>query len=220
MAFPNAADIVNNPSELRELFGLTPAVIGDVVVDVVQVYTDPTDVDVTYHPVEAGYDISDSRTVRPQYLSMDIILTDPDFSGTNIGRSIISGTFDYNINNSWRDKRDRLRELVASDELITVTTSEDLFSNMTITSLRPERNAQTANAYFCTVELQEIIVVASEIGEAILPESLRKKEPKPKDKPKPKDDKGTQQPQQTKEEKRKSLGKQIFKDRKVPDVFG
>lgn len=173
MALPTGTSIVSDLDSLKEQFGLIPVMIGDVIVDVVTSYSDPIEAEITEFPVEAGADITDHRRIRPQYVTMEVILSDPDFSGTNIAKSAISGTLSSQLKNGWRDKRDRLLEIAASNDLITVQTPEKQYNSFTILSVRPTRTAQTANAYFCTVEMREVRVVSSELSE-IDPSSIPK----------------------------------------------
>jgi hypothetical protein len=161
MALPTAADALFNLDALAELLGFNPTVIGDVIVDVCTSYTPSRDADISEHPVEAGFDIANARVIRPQSLTMDCILTDPDFSGSNIAMAAISGTLG-NLTTSWRDKRDRLNEIFEADELITVATYEKTYDNMVIKSIIPDRRASTANSYAFTIELQEIRVIESD----------------------------------------------------------
>jgi hypothetical protein len=164
MGFPTAADVVSNPGELANLFGLNPATIGDLAVDLAISYTDPSTAEVTERAVESGMPITDARQILPQRLTMDCIFTDPDVSGGNIARQALSGTLSQALTTSWRDKRDRLREIFDNQEVISVSTYEDDFHEMVIISITPDRRASTANAYFCRVEFREIKIVSSEFS--------------------------------------------------------
>jgi hypothetical protein len=156
------SDVANNFDNLGELFGLTQAAIGDVVVDVARSYTPSSAADLSDHPVEDGFDISNARVIRPHSLIMECILTDPDFSGGNIATAALTGSLG-NLTTSWRDKRDMLNEMFESSDLITVSTPEKTYDNMAIVSITPDRRAATGNAYFFTIELREVKIVKSDI---------------------------------------------------------
>lgn len=174
MGFPSAADVVSNPGSLRELFGLTPAKIGDLAVDLAITYSAPREATVTERPVEKGFAVSDARYIKPQYITMECIFTDPDVSGGNVARQASNGTLRQSLTTSWREKRDRLYELFETQELLEVSTPEQDYENMVILEILPDRRASTANAFFCTVNLREIRQVSSAIG-IVDPNSIPKK---------------------------------------------
>ena len=161
MPIPSVTDIVTNLDDLKSIFGLNPALIGDVVVDVLTSYTPGRSADISEHPVEAGFDIANARVIRPQELTMECILTDPDYSGANIAKAALSGSLG-SLATSWRDKRDRLDDLFESNALLTVSTFEKTYKNMVITSMIPDRRSDTSGGYFVTVELKEIRIVDSD----------------------------------------------------------
>lgn len=161
MPIPSVTDIVVNLDDLTAIFGLNAALIGDVVVDVLTSYTPGRSADVSEHPVEAGLDIANARVIRPQTITMECILTDPDYSGANVAKAALSGSLG-NLVTSWRDKRDRLEELFESNTLLNVSTYEKKYSNMVITGMIPDRRSATSGGYFVTVELREIRVVDSD----------------------------------------------------------
>lgn len=134
--------------------------IGDVPVDVLVDENPPLESDVTEHPVEVGADISDHRRKRPQFLTLNCVFLDYDPGG--IARTVSSvrnGTFSTS---TWRQKRDRLREMWESDDLIPVTLPEESFTDMQILNIRPDRRPQTTNGYFFVVELKKMRRVSTE----------------------------------------------------------
>ena len=163
MAFPSVANIINNPGELKQLFGLIPTTIGDVIVDCLPSFSDSMDADITGHPIETGFEITDARTIRPQQITLECIFTDPDYSGGNIARSALAGTLSSQMNSTWRDKRERIIEIFKNSEIVDVNTPDGSFDSMLILSIKPERTPQTMNAWFATIELRHVKIVSSEI---------------------------------------------------------
>jgi hypothetical protein len=179
MGFPSAGNLISDPSSIRQSMGLVASKIGDVIVDVVRSYSPPRESEITDRPVEAGFDITDARIIKPQSITMDIILTDPDFSGANLAKAALSGTFTQQLTMGWRDKRDRLYEIFNTNELIEIATTEAVYSSMMLIDIRPERRAATANAFFCTIEAREVKIVSSEmaiVDATSVPKKVQKKE--------------------------------------------
>ena len=73
MVLPVVQGIIDNPSKLKDLFGSTPTLIGDIVVDVLLSESPTYSWELTKHPVEAGLDIVDSRYQKPVLVSLDCI---------------------------------------------------------------------------------------------------------------------------------------------------
>lgn len=179
MGFPTAADVLTNLDSLKELFGLNPSLIGDIPVDLVVSYTPGFSAEITRHPVESGTSITDARIIAPDFLTMECVFTDPEFSGINIAKQAFSGTLGASLTTSWRDKRDRLYEIANGDEVITVFTPSASYESMLISDIRPEINSSTANAFFFTVDFEKVRIVDSEISlidAALIPKELKEKE--------------------------------------------
>ncbi len=179
MGFPTAADVVTNLDDLKGLFGLNPSLIGDIDVDLVISYSDPFSADITERPVEAGFDVTDARVIRPQFLTMECVFCDPDFSGQNIAKKALQGVLGQSLFTSWRDKRDRLDEIKQNKEVISVSTPSKTYDSMLIADIRPDVRASTANAFFFTIDFKQVRIVSSEVSlidEALIPKDIREKE--------------------------------------------
>ena len=83
------------------------------------------DADVPAYPVETGFEVSDTIILRPIKLSMTLYLTNTPVTWKHIhGVSL----------NRVQDVINRLRQLYFRKEPITVTTNENDYENMAITS--------------------------------------------------------------------------------------
>lgn len=150
---------ITSLEDLKDFFGLTPNLIGDLPIDVVLSESPTYDFEITEHPVMSGASISDARIKKPIGVTLECIFTDPDFSAGALAKSFISGTFSLN---TWKDKRDRLYEIKDTNELIDVNTVSNSYTDMTIVNVTPDIRPTTANAFFCTVEFREIETVSTD----------------------------------------------------------
>lgn len=161
---------------LLNLFNRKANLIGDVPIDVLRSWGTPLEAEVTEHPVESEIDVSDHRRIRPQFLSLDCIFTSFDTTGPQIANAARGAPM---ATATWQDKRDRLHEIFNDNELIGVAIPDGDYTNMTITSIRPDNRVSTANAYFCTIELKKIKLITSEtaaVDPSSVPKDVRKQE--------------------------------------------
>jgi len=159
--------LITNVQELREKFGFTPILIGELAVDVLKSETPSYDFEITDHPVEGGQNVTDNNIARPIGLTLDCIFTDTDFSGSAAGKALANGTFSVA---TWQDKRDKLFEIKDAREVIDVQTPLDTYLSMAIQSISIDRQASTANALFCRIVFKEVRIVDSEVVEVDLSE--------------------------------------------------
>jgi len=179
MGFPTAADVITNLDSLKELFGLNPSLIGDIPIDLVVSYTPGFSAEITRHPVESGFQVTDARIIAPDFLTMECVFTDPELSGMNVAKQAINGTLWAGLTTSWRDKRDRLYQLANADEVLTVVTPSASLESMLISNITPEITSSTANAFFFTIDFERVRIVDSEISlidEKMIPKEVREKE--------------------------------------------
>ncbi len=179
MGFPTVAEAITNPDSLKELFGLNPSLIGDIPVDLVLSYTPGFSAEITRHPVESGFNVTDARIIAPDFLTMECVFTDPEYSGINIAKQALSGTLGASLTTSWRDKRDRLYALANGDDVLTVVTPSASLDSMLISDIRPEITSSTSGAFFFTIDFEKVRIVDSEISlidEKMIPKEVREKE--------------------------------------------
>jgi hypothetical protein len=208
MVLAAANQIVKDPSKLKDLFGSTPTLIGDIVVDVLLGENQILSWDLTKHPVEAGLDVTDSRYQKPVGVTLDCIFCDPDFSlgglAGGLADAIVSKGPLSDANPfskaTWQEKRDALRDLQTGNRFIDVTTPNNEYDSMMIKDVRPIFDKDKADAYFFRIDLERVETVSSDvvaIDDSQIPEDLKAKKDataaaktgkkKPKGKQTPKD---------------------------------
>lgn len=186
MAIAQVASMIKDPSKLKDLFGSTPTLIGDIVVDVLLAETPILSWELTQHPVEAGLDVTDSRYQKPLGVALDCIFCDPEFTleefvGDVVGAVASGGSLkDANpfTKATWQEKRDALEALQTKNAFIDVTTPNREYSSMMVKDVRPLFDKDKANAYFFRVELQQVTTATSDIvavDDSQIPEDLKKK---------------------------------------------
>jgi len=186
MAITEVQSVIEDPTKLKDIFGSTPTLIGDIVVDVLLGETPVHSWELTQHPVEAGLDVTDSRYKKPVGVSLDCIFTDPEFSVSEIAGDIVgaiaSGGSLKDANPfskaTWREKRDALDELSRGNNFIDATTPNGEYTSMMIRDIRPVFDKNKANAFFFRIDLQHVDVASSDIvavDDSQIPEDLKKK---------------------------------------------
>jgi len=186
MALPPITSIVKDPSKLKELFGSTPTLIGDIVVDVLLGENQILSWELTKHPVEAGLDVTDSRYQKPVGVSLDCVFCDPEISVSaiagDLANAIISGGSLSDANPfakaTWQEKRDALRETQTANKLVDVVTPNNEYDSMMIKDIRPIFDKDKSGAYFFRIELERVEVVSSDIvaiDDSQIPEDLKAK---------------------------------------------
>lgn len=168
--------LITNLDELKGFFGLVPIMIADLPIDILHSETPVYDYEVTEHPAEAGSDLTDNRRAKPVGVTLDVTLTDTSLSPSAVGTALISGTFGLE---SWRDKKDRLYDIMRNDEVVNVTTDLDSYESQVIQSLTPSRTPQNSNSFRCTIVLKQVRIVSSSVSildPSNVPKSLKEKE--------------------------------------------
>jgi len=112
-----------------------PRSIGPVFIDVVVEESATAAMEIPSHPVERGAKISDHAWRLPTTLKM-----------TNITQDVTG---------PWR----ALNDIMALAEPFDILNGFDLFPNMMIESIEPQRDVIWANVLFFTVSLKEVIIV-------------------------------------------------------------
>lgn len=148
--------------------GLIPVVkIGDITVTALTGLSAPHSVEITRKPVQAGYDITDAAIKQPNELTLNIVLANPEFSVSAGIDAALTGNFS-GFTETWRDKRDRLKQLLDIHELVTVQTHEDTYNNMLVRMIDPIFDVDNnADAYVATVYCTEIQFGDEETGGVI-----------------------------------------------------
>lgn len=167
MGIADVANLATNPAELLERFGLMPASINDIVIDVLKVELPSYEFEITEHPVEDGTPVSDMKIKRPPTLILDAIFADAEFDAVGIVTKFI-GTGNPSFLTTWQDKQSAIYELMNSDdEIITVTTEHDIYPDMLLKSVRPVREADKVRAWFVQLEFKRVRIVQTEVSDIL-----------------------------------------------------
>jgi len=162
MSFPEIANAVKNPAELKKLFLPDPVLIGDLVIDVLSFEDVTYAYEITSKPIESGFKISEAKIKKPVRIRCEGVLTDSALTPSALASGFISGS-GFSLD-TWQDKKDQLKLIADRSELIDITFRLDFYPNMLIDQLKIEqRVGDKVKACFFTIEAQEVKIVSSEI---------------------------------------------------------
>jgi hypothetical protein len=157
----NMVDAISAISD-GELGNVKEIMIGELVVDALT-GVDPYDkLDITEKPIDEGFTISDAAVEKPGELTLDIVLTNAEWS-LDAGISAALTGNPGSLLNTWRDKRDLLYQMKANKEVVDVQTHDMLYESYMIRSISPWYDpSQNDEAFIATVSLQEIMLITDE----------------------------------------------------------
>lgn len=174
---PDLIGIIKDPSRLREIFGASATLIGNIRVDLLMSETPIFEWDIPQQPIDVGTTVTDSRYQKPLGVVLDCELLDPEYSLTNVAGSAI-GKAEFQ-NDDWRTKRDQLMDLIGLNDPITIITPSGFdYSDMMVQSVQPVIENRTANTFTFRLTAQKVKFVSSEvrsIDQGMLPDELKKK---------------------------------------------
>jgi len=176
MAIAEIQGIIKDPKKLKQIFGSTPTLIGDIPVDVLLNESPGHDWIITDHPVEAGLDISDSRYKRPVSVALDCVFTNPDYSLD----TIIAGGAPWK-QALWYEKKEALEALSNQNIIIDIVTPDNTYENFMIDAIQPTYSKDIHNAFSFRLNAVHIETVSSEIvsvSASQVPKRFVKKDPK------------------------------------------
>lgn len=107
--------------------------IGPVVVSALTGLRTPRRKDVTRRPVQAGYSVSMGVIDVPDEIEMEIVLANPDYSPEGMVTAALTGGVE-SLTQTWREKRDALRELFESRTIVDFTTHEEGYPEVYVVS--------------------------------------------------------------------------------------
>lgn len=108
--------------------------------------------DAPEYPTEAGFNVSDNITLKPETLSMTLFVTDTPVTWRNR-----NGTGPGHTDSVVK----RMKELYFGRQLVTVVTSDAVYSDMAITSLHISKSSEIGYARQIPVSLKKVIVTGS-----------------------------------------------------------
>lgn len=124
----------------------------------------------TSNPIENGAIISDHAIIEPRIYSMDAVITDTPLGAASIGQVVdnVTNLFGDSTGSGVTRSQQAYASLVDLErqrEPISVVTGLNTLDNMLITNIMPTRDKDTSNALFFTMELQEVLIVETQITE-------------------------------------------------------
>jgi hypothetical protein len=170
------AQIIRDPSKLRDLFGSTPILIGDIRVDVLEEEAPAFAWDLPGHRVDAGTNVTNSRYQLPLAVTLDCIFLDPE---TSVDKALAAAVGFGWDRVPWREKRAALYDLAARNELITIITPSGVdYSNMMIDAIQPSITPRRSGGFWFRLSARRVELVSSEtagIDASLIPDALKPK---------------------------------------------
>ena len=163
MAFSDISTAISDPQQFLRKLGASPAMIGDLVLDVVVREAPNHTWNVTEHKTESGSAVSDFRIKNPDVLVLDVVFVNKQYGVRDVIANTLSG--EGLVPTTWRDKYEELKEVWANDEPVTVVTGLDSYANMVVQNVAPVRQASTAGSLVFTVTLREVKIVNTEVSD-------------------------------------------------------
>jgi hypothetical protein len=133
----------------------TPA-IGSLTIDAVLSETHTISAEVTDHPVEQGFNVTDHIRRLPDSITLECIVTDAPFDPVEGDEPPSSTAYAY------------LNAIVGGSELINVVTSVRTYESMAVTSISITRDARTARALKFTAQLRQVRVVENRLTRVVV----------------------------------------------------
>lgn len=170
MGFPA---ITLNPSELLASLLPKATFIGDVEIDVLTLEEKLLEWESTERPVDQGLDITDTRKKRPNFVRITGWLTNDDLQPEAIGTSFLAGEpFEFK---TAAEKKLELESVADSNEVIQITTRNNVFETMQIRSLK-ETVTKDTGGYSFVMEARQIRQVSSDtslVDPSLVPKALQ-----------------------------------------------
>lgn len=136
--------------------------------------------DVAEHPLEVGTDVSDHRTVKPDELSIDGIISD---AITDIVDDIINapdadiGRFSPVGKSQVQEAYEKLMDMFDKSDVFTAVTSLKLYKNMVFTRFMVTRDKDTGTILSFSATLKQVTFVSSQnIDVHVLPKAAAGKD--------------------------------------------
>jgi hypothetical protein len=138
-----------------------PVNINGVEFDALIEETRSLEADVPAYPVEEGFEVSDSIILKPMTLSMTLYITNTPVTWKSKASP-----------SHVQDVIKQLEDLYFTKEPVTVSTSDNTYENMAVTSIELTKTKETGSSREIPIELQEIRVTESK--KTTIPDSYGK----------------------------------------------
>jgi hypothetical protein len=147
---------------------ITVAKIGDLVVSALTDLSATLAIIPTRKPIAAGYTVTDAAVDVPQDLSLTICLSNPQYSADAALAAAMTGDVS-GLTETWRDKRDQLKQMLDDREIVTVQTHEGVYESMLVTMIDPIFDVdENADAYFAYVSCTKYRQIETGAGGGLL----------------------------------------------------
>jgi len=163
MSFGNVVDAASSIKDGE--FGLVEEVlIGDLVVSALTGLDAPEILIITSKPVDAGITFTDAAVEGEFFITMDIVLANPDFSVESGVTAALTGNVSA-MTETWRDKRDKLKKYKTDREIIEVVTQDEKYDSILVQSISPRYDVENnLDCWRGTVVLKKIIQRNAELS--------------------------------------------------------
>lgn len=136
--------------------------IGDLVVSALMAIDYSHEMDITEKPMQAGYLAADAATELPIEVTIDIVLTNPDYSIEAGVTAALTGDAEQLVQ-TWRDKRNQLYEYWSTKEILTFQSHESIIDSLLIQSITPIFDVdENYDAFFATIRMKRLKIVGQE----------------------------------------------------------
>lgn len=157
----NATDLIQSIRD-GEVGVIDQILIGDMVVSAMFGLDAPETLSLTNRKIQSGADIAtmaiDDRTV----ITMDICLANPEISLDAAITAAATGDIGV-MSETWRDKRDELRQMKTERQVIDVQTHDNLYPSFLITGIYPIFDSEENwDAFICSVVLEKVRIYGDE----------------------------------------------------------
>lgn len=124
----------------------------------------------TLNPIETGAVVTDHAIIEPKFYSMDAVVTDTPLglaAATEVVDNV-TGLFGDSTGSGETRSQQAYAQLIQLQRLvepITIVTGLNTLENMLILDIQPTRDKDTSNALFFTMDLQEVLIVNTQLAE-------------------------------------------------------
>lgn len=157
----NATDLIQSIRD-GEIGVIDQILIGDLVVSALFGLDAPETLTLTNRKIQDGADMATMAINDRTVITMDICLANPEISIDGALTAAITGDIGT-LTETWRDKRDELRQMRDERQVIDVQTQDDLYESFLITGLYPIFDSdENWDAFICSVVLEKVRVYGQE----------------------------------------------------------
>lgn len=157
----NAMDLIQSVRD-GELGVFDQILIGDLVVSALFGLDAPETLSLTNRKIQSGADLATMAVQDRAVITMDICLANPEISLDGALTAAVTGNIGL-LTETWRDKRDELRQIMSERQVVSVQTHDDLYESFLITGLYPIFDVEENwDAFIVSVVLEKVRIWGDE----------------------------------------------------------